>query len=66
MSDKDGIDEATGTVDVYSLCPNPGDSIMVVNCGSHFEVRHHHWEETPLNLTDKDVTNLRQGLITWN
>jgi hypothetical protein len=66
MSTKDGIDEATGTLDVYRLCPNEGDSIMVVNCGDHFELRHHSWSIEPFGLSDKEVNDLRQGLITWN
>jgi len=67
MSNKDGIDELTGTVDVYRLCPNEGDSIMVVNCGTHFELRHHSWNTTePFGLTAQEVDDLRQGLITWN
>jgi hypothetical protein len=69
MSEKDGIDETTGKVDVYRLCPNPGDSIMVVNCGDHFELRHHSWsvnEEPPIFLTELDIELLKQGLITWN
>lgn len=63
---KTGIDEKTGTLDVYRLCPEMGDSIMVVNCGTHFEVRHHHWEQQPFGLTELDIEYLKQGLITWN
>ena len=63
---KQGIDEDTGTVDVYELCPNQGDSIMIVNCGSHFELRHHHWDQYPMVLTDQDIELMKQGLITWN
>ena len=62
----DGIDEVSGTVDVYKLCPEPGDSIMIVNCGTHYEVRHHHWEPQPMTLTPEDIELLKQGLITWN
>ena len=63
---KDGIDEKTGKVDVYALCPEQGDSIMIVNCGDHYEIRHHHWEEQPLLLTDNDIEQLKHGLVTWN
>lgn len=63
---RNGIDEKTGTVNVHELCPEPGDSIMVVNCGSHYEVRHHHWDSRPLGLTDEDIDDLKQGLIVWN
>lgn len=63
---KIGIDTKTGTVNVHDLCPEPGDSIMVVNCGTHYEVRHHHWECRPLGLTDEDIHDLKTGQIVWN
>lgn len=63
---RDGIDEKNGTVNVYELLPEPGDSVMIVNCGSHFEVRHHHWEKQPFHLTAEDIEKLKQGHITWN
>lgn len=63
---KDGIDEHTGTVNVYKLCPEAGDTIMIVNCGTHYEIRHQHWEQTPLGLTDQDIEFMKQGLIVWN
>ena len=59
MSDKDGIDEETGTVDVYSLCPNQGDSITIINCGTHYEMRHRQWVFGEIELTDKAVARLR-------
>ena len=65
----DGIDEETGLVDVYALLPEHGDSVMIVNCGDHFEMRKHCWSITgqpPLILTDQDLTFLKQGRITWN
>lgn len=63
----DGIDEKTGTIDVYKLCPEEGDSIMIVNCGSHYEVRHHHWDSVPpLFLTEEDIEMLKRGQIKWN
>ena len=63
---KEGIDEDTGTVDVYKLCPNEGDSIMIVNCGDRFELRHHHWEVRAFDLTQKDIEDLKTGRIIWN
>ena len=62
----DCIDEKTGTVQVYKLLPNPGDSIMIVNCGDHFEVRYHHWEEHPVELTLQEIEDLKRGHIIWN
>lgn len=61
-----GIDEETGLVDVYELCPERGDSIMIVNCGDHYEVHHRHWGTVPPFLTDEDIEMLKRGQITWN
>jgi len=61
-----GIDEKTGVINVFKLCPEPGDSIMIVNCGTHFELRHQHWEPVTLSLTEEELEGLRQGIITWN
>ena len=63
---RDGIDQETGTVNVYKLLPNPGDSLMIVNCGTHFEIRHHHWEPQALTLTDEDIERLKAGTIVFN
>lgn len=63
---RQGIDEKTGVINVYELLPQQGDSLMVVNCGSHFEIRYHHWQTPPLALTDEDIEDLRQGRIVWN
>ena len=63
------IDEKTGLVNVYALLPKPGDSVMIVNCGDHYELRQHTWTVTgapPLLLTDHDIERLKQGIITWN
>lgn len=61
-----GINEKTGTIDVYELCPERGDSVMIVNCGTHFEVRQHFWEQQSLFLTDDDIERLKQGIIIWH
>lgn len=61
-----GIDEKTGTVNVYELLPVQGDCIVITNRGTHFEIRHHHWTWPPLLLTDDDIELLKQGRITWN
>lgn len=66
LSNKDGIDEMNGTVDVYKLCPKPGDSITVINCGTHYEVRHAHYEVRPLYLTDEEIEALKAGTIVFN
>ena len=62
----DGVDVKRGTVNVYELLPEQGDSLMIVNCGTHYEIRHHHWSVPPLLLTDDDIERLKEGRITWN
>lgn len=61
-----GIDQKTGTICLYDLIPQQGDSLVVVNCGTHFEIRYQHTPITPpLDLTDEDIEKLRKGEITW-
>ena len=69
MMSRYGIDEDSGTVDVHRACPNEGDSVMIVNCGDHFEVRHHSREPittTEAVLTDEELNKLRSGHIVWH
>ena len=67
MSNRHGIDDEEGTVNVYAACPNEGDSVMIVNCGDHFEVRHHQRSKTVVaTLTEDELDKLRQGHITWH
>jgi hypothetical protein len=67
MSSRDGINEEAGTVDVYELCPEVGDSVMIVNCGTHYEIRHQSFDgQPPLHLTDTDMERLAKGVIVWN
>ena len=62
-----GIDETEGTVNVYDACPNEGDSVMIVNCGDHFEIRHHSRSASPeAKLTEEDIKHLQQGSIIWH
>lgn len=69
LTHMDGIDYKKGIINVYSLLPETGDSLMIINHGTHFEIRQHSWtvhSAPPLHLTDDDLDRLRQGLITWN
>ena len=61
-----GIDEKTGNLNVYDMLPEHGDTIVVTNRDSHFEISYHHWSAPPLLLTEVDIERLKQGLITWN
>lgn len=64
-----GIDEDEGTVNVYKACPKEGDSVMIVNCGDHFEVRHHSRTiptTTEAALTEDDISQLQLGTIIWH
>jgi hypothetical protein len=60
------IDEKLGRINLYEMLPNEGDTLVVQNCGDHFEIRHHHWSHPPLLLTDTDIELLRQGNMVWN
>jgi hypothetical protein len=62
----DGIDQKRGIINVYELLPEAGDSVTVMNCGTHFEIRHHHWTVPPLALTDADIENLKAGRVVWH
>jgi hypothetical protein len=65
----DGIDKETGVIDVYALLPEKGDSVMIVNCGDHFEIKHHSWSQSsvpPIFLTEEDIRFIQQGRIVWN
>lgn len=65
--DHDPIDQEKGMVNVYKLLPEMGDSVLIVNCGTHFEVRHQKMLPVgQLCLTDEDIDNIRQGKIVWN
>jgi len=63
----DGIDEEKGVIDLHSLLPGEGDSVMIVNCGNHFEMRQYtHTHGERIYLTDDDIKHLKAGSITWN
>lgn len=51
---------------LHEVIPNEGDSIMIVNCGDHYEMRAHSWTSQPLALTDKDIEDLKGGKTTFN
>lgn len=60
------IDNKAGTVNVYKLLPQPGDAIIITNCGTHFEIKHMHVDLPPLYLTDEDIEILTQGRMVWH
>lgn len=63
----DEIDKKRGLINVYEMLPEKGDMITVVNCGSHYEIRHQHLGlQSGMYLTDEDIENLKQGSIVWN
>lgn len=62
-----GYDEKTGRVNLYEMLPEPGDILVVQNCGDHFAIRHYNaYMAPPLLLTDEEIEKLRQGQIVWN
>lgn len=64
----DGIDHDDKTIDLRKLLPNQGDSVMIVNCGDHYEMSERRLVLMPeeATLTDDDLKHLRRGTITWN
>jgi hypothetical protein len=48
------------------LCPLPGDSVVIINCGTHYELSHNHADPLPLCLTEEDIEDLKEGRIIWN
>ena len=63
MSSNDIKDD--GTINVYKLCPRAGDTIMVVNCGTHYELRYPSRGDVG-KLTEQDVDDLTHGRVTWH
>jgi hypothetical protein len=64
-----GIDEKRGIVHLNEIIPEVGDSVMIVNCGDHFELTQHSWKVAPVppvHLTDEDIQRLKQGTINWH
>ena len=59
------IDPDTGLLNAYDLCPGEGDSMWVMNCGDHFEIRYYRVIGEALRLTEDDMDKLRRGEITW-
>lgn len=64
-SDDDAIDQEKGTVNLYKLCPNAGDSLMVVNYGTHFGLSYHSWDSGQLKLTAEDLADIKGDRIIW-
>lgn len=61
-----GVDKKTGTINCYELLPELGDSVTITNLGTHYELRHYHWEEPPLLLTEEEVDQIRAGHMIWH
>lgn len=62
----DTIDQKRGTINVRELLPEHGDSLVVTNCGTHYEVKHLNWTQPPLSLTDDDIDALVSGKVVWH
>lgn len=62
----DCIDQKTGTINIHELLPEQGDSLMVTNRGTHYEVKHLSWTKPPLCLTDEDIDALVTGKVIWH
>ena len=63
------IDEDTGTVNVYRMLPQVGDSVLITNYGYFFQVQNSgpsYINQKALTLTSEDVDALREGRVTWH
>ena len=60
------IETVTGLVNVKQLAPAEGDAIVVVNCGTHYEIRYYQLVQPGLELTEEDIQNLMAGRVTFN
>jgi hypothetical protein len=66
-SEESDMDGKTQGICLQTAIPNEGDSIMIVNCGDHYEMHSHSWQQpSPLILTDEDIAALTAGKVTWN
>lgn len=61
-----GIDKKKGVINCYELLPELGDSVTITNFGTHFELRHYHWSNPPLLLTDDEMEMIKTGHMTWH
>ena len=61
-------DKDRGAIDLHRLLPSRGDSVLIVNCGDHFELRGHSVgsRPAPLVLTDEDIDRLTEGKMIWH
>jgi len=60
----EGINEKDQIIDLHKLLPDQGDSVMIVNCGDHYEIQHRTLK--PPFLTEDDVDHLNAGTIRWH
>lgn len=60
------IETETDLVNVKRLAPSEGDAIVVVNCGTHYEIRYYQVVQPALELTEEDINNLMAGTICFN
>lgn len=64
-----GVDPKKGIIDLHMLLPQPGDSVTIMNCGDHYELREQHvdWSIMPeVSLTEEDIERLKAGTINWH
>lgn len=63
----DGIDHKRKTIDLLRMLPKPGDSALIVNCGTHFEVSYSNGFDAEFpSLTEEDIAALQEGRVVWH
>lgn len=59
------VDPDAGSLNLYELLPMQGDSMWVMNCGDHYEIRYYRVVGPALTLTADDIEALKNGEITF-
>lgn len=67
MSNRD--DMKNGIINLQALLPQRGDSVVITNCGGHYEMveQRFDWDVVPeVALTEHDISCLKAGTINWH
>ena len=59
------INPDAGSLNLHELLPTHGDSMWVMNCGDHYEIRYYGVVGPALTLTADDTEALKNGEITF-
>lgn len=56
---------ASTVIDLDEMIPEQGDTVTIINCGTHLEVVQHK-VCVGMELTEEDMQAIRSGEVTWN